>query len=116
MARAERGAGQLIESVAFDELDSVPDGYGNRQEAFVERVRVRAGFTWLRGGESVQASRLEGQQPAIVRIRACDDTLKIRPDWRMRDLRGGTVYAIRGITRSDDRGFLDVLVQSGVAQ
>jgi hypothetical protein len=70
----------------------------------------------LRGGEGVQAARLEGQQPAIVRVRACTATLRIRPDWRMRDLRSGVAYAIRGITLSPDRGYLDVLVQSGVAQ
>ena len=116
MARSYRGAGQLIENVAFDALDSVADGYGNRQTEFVEQFKTRAGFTWLRGGESIQAARLEGQQPLIVRVRVSEDTNRIKPDWRMRDARTGNVFAIRGITRSLDRGYLDVLVQSGVAQ
>jgi head-tail adaptor len=116
MARTQRGAGQLIESVAFDALNAVDDGYGNRQQEFVEQFQTRAGFIWLRGGESVQAARLEGQQPLIVRVRVYEDTNRITPDWRMRDLRTGDVYAIRGISRSLDRGYLDVLVQSGVAQ
>jgi head-tail adaptor len=116
MARTQRGAGQLIEDVAFDELNAVPDGYGNRQSEFVEQLRIRAGFIWLRGGESIQAARLEGVAPAIVRVRASEETLRIRPDWRMRDVRSGTVYAIRAVTKSLDRGYLDVLVQSGVAQ
>lgn len=115
MARQKRGGGELIESVAFDELSLIADGYGNQVQDFVERFRTRAGFTWLRGGETVQAARLEGVQPAVVQIRACQDAEQIRPDWRMRDLRSGTVYAIRGITRSDSRGYFDVLVQSGVA-
>ena len=41
---------------------SVPDGYGNEQQSFVEKVRCRAGFTWMRphhSGESVLAARLE---------------------------------------------------------
>ena len=116
MARDKRGAGQLTESVAFDALDNVEDGYGNRQQEFVEQFRIRAGYTWLRGGEAVVAARLEGLQPLIVRVRVCDDTNRIKPDWRMRDLRTATVYAIRAVSRSLDRGFLDVLVQSGVAQ
>jgi head-tail adaptor len=116
MARTYKGAGQLDENVAFDALDSVADGYGNFQNEFVEQFTIRAGYTWLRGGESIQAARLEGQQPLIVRVRACDDTNRIKPDWRMRDTRTGDVFAIRGITRSLDRGYLDVLVQSGVAQ
>lgn len=116
MARSFRGAGQLIENVVFDALNSVADGYGNRQEEWVEQFKIRAGFTWLRGGESVQAARLEGNQPLIVRVRVSDDTNRIRPDWRMRDVRSGIVYAIRGISRSLDRGYLDVLVQSGSAQ
>jgi head-tail adaptor len=116
MAKSYRGAGQLIEHVVFDELNSVEDGYGNWQNEFVEQFSIRAGYTWLRGGEGVQAARLEGQQPLIVRVRVSDDTARIKPDWRMRDVRTGTVFAIRGITRSLDRGYLDVLVQSGVAQ
>lgn len=117
MARApNRGGGQLIELVAFDALDSVADGYGNRQQEFVEQFTDRAGFTWLRGGESVQAARLEGVQPLIVRVRVSEKTNRITPDWRMRDVRTSAVYAIRAITRSLDRGYLDVLVQSGVAQ
>jgi len=116
MARTKmRAAGPLIESVAFDELSSVADGYGNMQQTFVEQVKTRASVTWLRGSEGIDAARLEGQQPAIVRIRVSEATLAIKPDWRMRDLRTGTIYAIRGITRSTDRGWLDVLVQSGRA-
>ena len=113
--RAQRAAGQLIESVAFDELNSVADGYGNEQQSFVEQYRCRAGFIWLRGGEAIEAARLEGIQPAIVRIRVSEESLRIKPDWRMRDLRSGTAYAIRGITQSPDRGWLDVLVQAGRA-
>ena len=116
MARTSRGAGQLIEDVAFDELNDVDDGYGNRQQEFVEKFRTRAGFTWLRGGEAIQAARLEGLQPLLVRVRVSADTSRIRPDWRMRDARSGEVYSIRAISHSLDRGYLDILVQSGAAQ
>jgi hypothetical protein len=39
----------------------------------------------------------------------------VTTDWRVRDVRTGTIYNIRDITPSDDRAFLDFLVQSGVA-
>lgn len=115
MARPARGAGQLFDIVAFDSLSQVPDGYGNLEQTFVEQFQLHAGFTWLRGGEAVQASRLGGQQPAVVRVRVCADSERIGADWRMRDVRTGAHYSIRGITRSADRGWFDVLVTAGDA-
>ena len=116
MARQQlRAAGPLFEHVAFDELNAVADGYGNFQQTFVEQFQTRAAYVWLRGGEGIEAARLEGHQPLIVRIRVSHETLRVRPDWRMRDVRTGIEYAIRGISRSPDRGWLDVLVTSGSA-
>jgi head-tail adaptor len=120
-------AGDLFQHVAFDERANVGDGYGNRQAGFVQRLERRAGFTPLRGSETVIAARLEGRQPIVVRVRADPDTRKIEADWRMRDLRkgrwagdiekywDGPVYAVRSIIESDDRQFLDIMVESGVA-
>jgi head-tail adaptor len=114
--------------VAFDERVTEPDGHGNEQEKFVEQFKRRAGFTYLRGGESVIASRLEGRQPIVVRVRRDSDTIKITSDWRMRDTRNGAwqgsgddqywagaIYAVRSIAPTDDRQFLDIVVESGVA-
>ncbi|MGM4909124.1 head-tail adaptor protein [Rhizobium sp. 768_B6_N1_8] len=117
----------LYERVAFDERATVQDGYGNEQASFVERFQCRAGFTPLRGGETVIASRLQGRQPIVVRIRASRQSRMITPDWRMRDARNGEwagddvqywtgpIYAIRSIIETDDRMFLDLMVESGVA-
>src|SRR4051812_49109641 len=96
MARASSGAGQFIDRVASDQLSSVADGYGNLQQSFVEQFQTRAGFTWLRGGEDVMGARLEGQQPAVVRVRVSTDTRRVRADWQMRDVRSGIAYSIRG--------------------
>lgn len=112
---AKRGAGQLFEKVAFDERANSSDGYGNEQGDFAEVFQCRAGFTYLRGSEAVIASRLEGRQPIVVRIRASSDAREITPDWQMRDLRTGEVYAVQSIAQTEDRMFLDVLVVSGVA-
>ncbi|MBW9113149.1 head-tail adaptor protein [Rhizobium cauense] len=124
----KRDAGRLNEKVAFDERADQEDGHGNVQDAFVEQFQRRAGFTYMRGGETVIASRLEGRQPTIVRVRRDSDTLKIGPDWRMRDSRNGSwqgtdenrywdgpIYAVRSIAPTEDRQFLDIMVESGVA-
>jgi hypothetical protein len=106
----------LYESVAFDMRVAGTDTYGNPAPgAFVEQFRCRGGFTWLRGGETVIAARLEGQQPIVVRIRASSAARAIKSDWRMRNLRDGKVFAVRSISETDDRRWLDVMVVEGVA-
>lgn len=125
---ADRGAGQLFENVAFDERANASDGEGNTEGEFVQQFECRAGFTFLRGGETVIAGRLEGRQPVVVRVRRSSNTLRIEPDWQMRDLRSGewlggsgaeywsgTCYAVRSVIPTDDRLFLDITVESGVA-
>ena len=112
---SKNGAGQLREHVAFDERATVSDGYGNETGDFAEVFRCRAGFTFLRGGEAVIASRLEGRQPVVVRVRSTTETRLIEPDWRMRDVRTGDVYAVRSIAPTADRMWLDVMVEKGVA-
>lgn len=109
------GAGPLIELVAFDERVSVPDGYGNQQEGFAEAFQCRAGFIPLRGGETVIASRLEGRQPVLVRIRQSSQSQRVRSDWRMRDLHKGIPYAIRTIVPTPDRAYFDLIVEQRVA-
>ena len=112
---ADRGAGQLFEKVAFDERVISSDGSGNVEGDFAEQFQCRAGYKYLRGGETVIAGRLQGRQPIVVRVRASSDTREIRPDWQMRDLRTGIAYAVRSVIEVEGRQFLDVLVESGVA-
>lgn len=112
---AKRGAGQLFEKVAWDVRSLQSDGYGNEQGNFAEVFQCRAGFTYLRGSEAVIASRLEGRQPIVARVRANSETRQIDHDWRMRDLRTGETYAVQSVAPSEDRMFIDVLVTSGVA-
>lgn len=125
---ASRGAGHLYERVAFDKREQTSDGHGNYEDGFLEQFSCRAGFTFLRGGESVMAGRLQGRQPVVVRVRASSQTCQIEPDWRMRDLRKGKwqgpsgddywtgpIYAVRSVIPTEDRMFIDVTVESGVA-
>lgn len=121
-------AQRLKHKVAFDARADADDGTGNHEGDFVQRFERRAGFTFLRGSESVIAARLEGRQPIVVRVRACSQTRKIDAGWQMRDLRNGEwvgsgadaywsgpAYAVRSVIPSEDRQWIDVTVESGVA-
>lgn len=109
------GAGDLFQSVAFDSPVVSPDGFGGRNDGWAEQLQARAHFRFLRGGEAVQAARLAGRQPVVVTIRSSAAARAITPAWRMRDLNAGEVYNIRAIVPTDDRRFLELTCESGVA-
>lgn len=107
--------GPLHYRVAFDAPEYVADGSGGQTRTWAEMLTCAAGFRFLRGGETVQAARLDGRQPAVVTIRSSSDARQITTDWRMRDTRTGAVYNVRSIVPTDDRAFLELLCESGVA-
>lgn len=93
----------------------VANGYGAKQAGFVEQFQTRAEFNYAKGSERVLADRLEAIQPILVRVRSNIDTLRIRPDWQMRDIHTGVAYAIRAIAPSPDRSAISILVEGGSA-
>lgn len=105
----------LQELVAFDEPVETADDYGGVATSFAERLRAHAHFRYLRGGETVQARRLEGVQPVVVTIRQSALARTITTDWRMRDVRRGHTYNIRSIVPTDDRVYLELTCERGVA-
>lgn len=109
--------GQMTYRLAFDAPAVADNGAGGRRRGWTEGLHeCWAAVRFLRGGETVIAARLAGVQPVVVTIRACDAARAIRHDWRIRDLRSGTVYSISAPpVASDSRGFLDIVAQSGVA-
>ena len=115
MPKNSTGAGQLIERVAFDKKGTASDGLGGAGAAWVEQFRCQAGYTHLHGGETVLAARLEGTHTIVIRIRSSSQSRTVTTDWRVRDVRTDKMYNIRDITPTEDRMFLDVLAQSGVA-
>lgn len=102
-------------ALAFDAPTQTPDGSGGTDAGWAERYACRAHLRFLRGSEAVIAARLEGRQPVVASIRACDAARAITPAWRMRDARNGTVYNIRAIAPSDDRRWVEITAESGVA-
>ena len=105
----------LREAVTFHAPAPVADGYGGQRQGWTEKFSTRAHFRYLRGGESVQAARLEGRQPVVATVRAQAASAEIAADWRMTDDRTGTVYAVRAVVPTEDRGSFEVTAESGVA-
>ncbi|MBZ5760276.1 phage head closure protein [Rhizobium sp. VS19-DR104.2] len=114
MART-RSAGDLYYRVAFDSRVEADDGAGNTVGDWEEQFQSRAGFTPLRGGEAIMAGRLQGQQTKIIFIRSSIASRQVTLEWRVRDMRTGETYNIREITPTEDRMWIDLLCQSGVA-
>lgn len=111
-------AGQLNERIAFDSREPIdpaePDS-GNTEGDFAERFVLWARAQFLRGTEAVMASRLEGRQPVVFTVRASSLSRQITTEWRARDTRTGIAYAIRSVTATEDRAFMDILAESGIA-
>lgn len=110
------GAGSLNGRVTFSRFVSVEDEYGGHAGVWQDQFTAAASITWSRGGETVLAGRLQGKQPAILRIRTSAAARGITPDWRVRDARSGEAYNIREKPREerDSRGYLEMLVEAGV--
>jgi SPP1 family predicted phage head-tail adaptor len=111
----KRGAGALYESVTFQAQGSTTDGAGGVLTSFSDVFSCRAAFFHQRGGEGVLAGRLEGRHTIVIRIRSSAVARTVTTDFRVVDKRLGTIYAVRDVTPSDDRLYIDFLCESGVA-
>lgn len=108
-------APKLYESVAFDSPMATTNDYGGVEDGWTQEFTTRANFRFLRGSEAVQAARLEGRQPVVATVRRSTDSEAITTDWRMRDTRRGIAYAIRSVIWSEDRKWVEITAESGVA-
>ncbi|TPJ76195.1 head-tail adaptor protein [Mesorhizobium sp. B2-6-3] len=109
-------AGSLRHRVAFDARSAVDDGYGNTVAGdFAEKFQCRADLRSRGGSEAVLAARLEGRNIFGVYVRSSSQTRQITTDWRMRDARLGTVYAIDAVDSVTDPAWVYLTVESGVA-
>lgn len=106
-------AGSLKERVTFAVRSEVDDGYGNTVSGWIEQFQRSAEYVHLRGGETVMASRLQNRHPQVIRVRACSQTRRTTAEWRIKDMRTGIEYAIRDVTLSTDRKWVDFLCERG---
>lgn len=115
-------AGELRESVFFQRREETDDGFGNPVSGDFSRWYpagsggVAAKIVPLRGGEEVQAQRLQGTEFYEIWVRL-DSTLSgLTTDDRCVDVRTGTIYNIRAMPNPDMRGrFLALTCEKGVA-
>lgn len=108
-------AGDLYYKVDCQKRIVVADGYGNTVGQFQSQFTIRAAYRHLRGGEAVLAARLENRHPIVITVRASSQTRLIDSSWRFVDVRDGTVWAVRDVTRETDRAFISFLCERGVA-
>lgn len=112
-------AGDLRHRLGFFRRPVVSDGHGNKEGEFPAEPNFEcAGRVQIRfGGEAVLAERLQGQSVATITVRRSAATLAVTTDWRIRDMREGTVWNIRSgpVDPDDSRMWLDLLCQSEAA-
>lgn len=123
-------AGTLRGRVHFQKRTSEPDPWGGdpREGDFATVFTCAAEFIAMRGSETVIASRLQGIQPYIVRVRQSADTRAVDETWRIVDARapqptqppdppaiGARVFAIKAppTDPNQKRAWLDFLVEQG---
>lgn len=108
------GAGDLRDRYRFD--DRAADANGDKLGDWIEGFSVAAQTTWLRGGESVVSSRLEGTQPVALTIRDSAQARTITPGFRAVNSRTGQPFNITAVSPAKQRGFIDVLCVAGTAE
>lgn len=102
------GAGHLRERVTLQRrgLDANGDRLGDWQDEFT----IAAGFTWLKGGEGVMQSRLQGGVPVVITVREESRTHGVTNGWRAVNARDTTqAFDIKSAAPAKDRGFIDLL-------
>jgi head-tail adaptor len=114
------GAGELRYRVTFFERDQTEDEFGNTSQGWVERFTVAANIVPRFGIEAVEAARLAGRQPMLIRVRVSPATVQITTDWLATDQASGKQYNIRTavdpLSGDAQHGmYIDMLAETGVA-
>lgn len=111
------GAGKLRDRFTIQRRVSANDGYGNSAAGWADQFTIWGGIEFRRGGEGVLAARLAARQPAILTVRSSAQARGILASDRAVNARTGEVFNIRELPREarDNRGFLEMLVEAGVA-
>ena len=105
----------MWERFAFERRSTEADGFGTTVGDWLWQFEEYCQLTMRVGGESIQAARLAGQQPASLFVWASSRTREVTTEWRARDSRTDEVWNIRSVTPSADRSVIEFLIQRGVA-
>ena len=106
--------GQLRERVRLEKRSGADDGFGNTEAGFTPQFERWAAYLMKPGSEAVLAARLTGQQPVTIVVRFDSGTRQIAPDWRVVDVRTGTIYAIQAVEDMDrQRQWISIVALAG---
>jgi head-tail adaptor len=112
------GAGSLREKFTIRRATLADDGYGGQTQTWADLLTAAASVQFMRGSETVIAARLQARQPAILTLRTSEAARSVRPEDKAVNDRTGEVFNIRELPREsrNSRGYLEMLVESGVPQ
>lgn len=103
--------------VRFDKLIGTDAPAGGATETWEEQFTRWAEIIQQRGGEGVQAQRLQGTQPAIIIVRSDSDTRQIDVSWRAVWVKDGEPHRIYALKTCEDmegeRGFITMQAVNG---
>lgn len=105
----------LFERVSFEKRTNESDGGGGTKSTWIEQFQCRAEYTHLRGGEAVQAARLQGKHTQVVTVRKSTLSGSVSTDWRIRDVRTNEIYNIRDREPETNRMYISFTCERGVA-
>lgn len=110
-------AGRLHHRLQFEVRVLVNDGYGNQVAGdWMAQFDTHCAIRFLKGSETVLASRLEARSPIVITARNCADVRRITHEWRARDLRTSRLYLVKEMPRpTEDRAYFEMLAEAGVA-
>jgi SPP1 family predicted phage head-tail adaptor len=110
-------AGELRFRVRFDKKVAVEDPAGGSTETWTAQFTRWADIRQQRGGEGVQAQRLQGTQPALIIVRYDSETNLIEPSWRavrVVDDEDRETYDLKtAVDMEGDRQFITMQAVSG---
>jgi head-tail adaptor len=113
------GAGPLRHRVTFAMRNSIEDEFGNVSSGWSDQFTLSASITPRLGGEAIEAARLAGRQPVIIRVRQSPQTRAIATDWKATSEDGKTYNirtAVDPLDGENQHGlWIDMLAETGVA-
>lgn len=84
---------------------------GGSRQGWSEEFKAWVGVVWLRGGEAVLNSRMQGRRPAVLIMRRRAAFSAIRGDWEVRF--DGISYEVRELPKPQDNGpLLEMMVEA----
>lgn len=107
------GAGDLRESVHFQQPTESDDGFGTiivgpPATVFTAPARIQI----LRGTETVMAGRLAGKQTVAITVRWQPAFDEIDSTWRAVNARTATIYNIKSVEPDERKAFVNILTET----